>query len=171
MQLHVTCDTKTTPFFFRFAQGQEEEAEQRRELEPERTDRTAAEPDPLPHQSARGDQRDDAVHAVQSVPRLQGGASCAESPRHRLCGVHHRVAEQCRQGGAAGLQDYADARHEDNVRQEVNATPVAGRSSNSNNNLNYRINRYKQTNYEYSICPYPSHIPFRPKILKGKSIE
>ena len=33
----------------------------------------AAQPDSLPHQPAAGDQRDDAQHALQPVPRLQGG--------------------------------------------------------------------------------------------------
>ena len=31
-------------------------------------DRGAAQPDPLPHKPARGDQRDDAQHAIQPVP-------------------------------------------------------------------------------------------------------
>ena len=32
-----------------------------------------AQPDSLPHQPAHGDQRDDVEHALQPVPRVQGG--------------------------------------------------------------------------------------------------
>lgn len=100
-------------------QGQEKEANECGELEYKYTNRAAAKPDPLPHQSARGDQRDDAIDAVQSIPRLQGGTSGAQPARYRLCRVHHRTAEQCSQRGVAGFQDNPNACYEDHLCQEV----------------------------------------------------
>lgn len=84
-------------------QGQEEEANEWGKLKFECTNRAAAQSNSFPHQFTRGDQRDDVIDAVQSIPRLQGSTSGAQPARYRLCRVHHRTAEQCSQRGVAGL--------------------------------------------------------------------
>lgn len=106
---------------FEFKQGQEEEAEQCRKCKSEYTNRAATKSNPFPHQSAGGDQRNDALHAVQSIPWLQGGAPGAQPARHRLCRVHHRAAEQRSQRGAPGLQNNSHACDENYVCQKVDA--------------------------------------------------
>ena len=76
-------------------------------------------PDSVPDEPAPGDERDDVVHVVQPVPRLQGGAARPRTPRHRLRRVRERDAERGRQGRPAGVQDHAHDRDEDFLREKV----------------------------------------------------
>merc|ERR1712059_244265 len=70
-------------------------------------------PDPLPNQPAPGDQRDDAEHALQPVPRVQGGPTGARSSRHRLRRVRDGNAIGRGKGRAPGVQNYAHHRYQD----------------------------------------------------------
>lgn len=82
--------------------------------------RAAAQPNSLPHESPRRDQRDDAVHVVQPVPWIQGSKISTEPSRHCLCWIWEWSAIRSSERRATGLQDHTVTRNEDILCQEVN---------------------------------------------------